>query len=125
MTNTQRVSPHRGTLLVSVTGGVLIPLFLFAFTMMSADTLEHKLGLGWLVNILMLSFLAPMAIWEWVFPRLPPCPSCGPTDTAIVATIATVFVFYAVATYLILMVISRLWHVKSRGSSPTVKEGSV
>lgn len=92
--------------------------------MMSADTLEHKLGLGWLVNILMLSFLAPMAIWEQVFPRLPPCPSCGPTDAAVVATILTVFVFYAVATYLILMAIRRLRHAKER-QLPECEKGKV
>jgi len=95
-------------LLISITGGVFIPLLLFAFTMMLGESLEHDWGLEWLANILIFSFVGPMAIWERVFPQLSSCPSCGPTDTAIVATIMTVFLFYSISTYLIQMVIKRL-----------------
>lgn len=91
--------------LVAITGGILIPLFLFGFTMMTAEYLEHDWGLEWLANLLTFSFVGPMVIWERVFPS---CPSCGPADTAIVATIVTVFLFYFVLTYLIQMVIGRL-----------------
>ena len=93
-------------LLISITGGVFIPLLLFGFTMMTAESLEHKWG--WLVNLVMFSFVGPMAVWERVFPHLPPCPSCGTTDKAIVATIVTVFLFYSVFTYLIQLVIGKL-----------------
>ncbi len=95
-------------LLISITGGIFIPLFLFAFTMMAVESLEHDWGLGWLANLLMFSFVGPMVIWERVFPHLPSCPSCGPTDKAIVATIVTVFLFYSVSTYLIQVLIKRL-----------------
>ena len=95
-------------LLISVSGGVLIPLFLFAFTMMAGESLEHDRGLGWLTNLLMFSFVGPMLLWERVFPHLPPCPSCGPTDAAVVATILTDFLFYSTLTYLIRVVIERL-----------------
>lgn len=92
--------------LVSISGGVFIPLLLFAFTMMMVERLD-KWGLGWLANVLMFSIVGPMAIWERVFPRLPSCPSCAPTDPAIVATIFTVFLFYFVLTYLIQLLIER------------------
>lgn len=95
-------------LLISVTGGIFIPLLLFAIAMMLGESLEHDRGLGWLVNLLMFSLVGPMVIWERVFPHSPPCPSCGPTDTAIVATILTVFLFYSILTYLIKVVIHRL-----------------
>jgi hypothetical protein len=95
-------------LLISFSGGVFIPLLLFAFTMIMVERLEHNWGMGWLANILMLSFVGPMAIWERVFPHQASCPSCGPTDKAIAATIVTVFLFYLVLTYLIQVVIGRL-----------------
>ncbi len=101
-------------LLVSITGGILIPISLFALTMMLGESLEHRWGLGWLANLLMFSFVGPMAIWERVFPHSPSCPSCGPTDTAIVATLVTVFLFYSVATYLIHVLIKRLRHREVR-----------
>ncbi len=91
--------------LIAITGGILIPLFLFGFTMMTAESLEHQWGLEWLANLLMFSFVGPMVIWERVFPS---CPSCGPADTAIVATIVTVFLFYSLMTYLIQMAIGRI-----------------
>jgi len=95
-------------LLISITGGIFIPLLLFATTMMLGESLEHDWGLGWLANLLMFSLVGPMAIWERVFPHSPSCPSCGPTDKAIVATIVTVFLFYSVSTYLIKVAIERL-----------------
>ena len=58
--------------LIAITGGILIPLFLFGFTMMTAESLEHGWGLGWLANLLMFSFVGPMVIWERVFPSCPP-----------------------------------------------------
>ena len=95
-------------LLISFSGGVLIPLLLFAAAMMLGESLEHRWGLGWLANLLMFSIVGPMVIWERVFPHSPSCPSCGPTDTAIVATIVTVFLFYSISTYLIQVLIERL-----------------
>jgi hypothetical protein len=92
-------------LLIAITGGILIPLFLFGFTMMIAESLEHRWGLGWLANLLMFLIVGPMAIWERVFPS---CPSCGLADTAIVATIVTVFLFYSITAYLVHMVIGKL-----------------
>ncbi len=95
-------------LLISFSGGVLIPLLLFVAAMMLAESLEHRWGLGWLANILMFSVVGPMVIWERIFPHSPACPSCGPTDTAMVATIATVFLFYSISTFLIQVLIGRL-----------------
>ena len=94
-------------LLISFSGGVLIPLLLFVAAMMLGESLEHRWGQGWLANLLMFSVVGPMVIWERVFPHSPACPSCGPTDTAIVATIATVFLFYFILTYLIQVLIGR------------------
>jgi len=101
-------------LFISITGGIFIPLVLFGFAMMLVEPLEHKWGLGWMANLLMFSFVGPVAIWERVFPHLTPCPSCGPTDRAIVATIITVFLFYAVLTYLIQVVAKRLRRTEVR-----------
>ena len=97
-------------LLISIGGGVLIPVSLFALTMMAGESLEHDLGMGWLASALMFSFVGPMALWERVFPHSPPCPSCGPTDSAMVATIVTDFLFYSVLVYLIQAAIGRLRH---------------
>jgi len=88
-------------LFISIAGGVFIPLLLFVFTMMMVERIEQNWRMGWLANVLMFSIVGPMAIWERVFPPSPSCLSCGPTDTAIIATIVTVFLFYAVLTYLI------------------------
>ena len=96
-------------LLISIGGGIFIPLLLFAFTMMVGESLEYDLGMGWLANLLMFSFVGPMVIWERVFPAPPSCPSCGPTDAAIIGTIVTVFMFYFLLTYLIQMAMERLW----------------
>jgi hypothetical protein len=101
-------------LLISISGGAFIPLLLFAFTMMMVERLEHSWGMAWLANLLMFSFVGPMVIWERVFPHQAPCPSCGPTDTAIAATIVTVFLFYFVLTYLIQVVIGRLRRGEAR-----------
>jgi hypothetical protein len=95
-------------LFISISGGLLIPLLLFAFTMMMAERLERDWGLGWLANLVAFLCVGPMAIWERVFPHSPSCPSCGPTDTAIAASIVTVFLFYAGLTYLIQVVVEKL-----------------
>lgn len=101
--------------LISIAGGIFIPLFLFAFALMAGESLEHW-GLGWLANLLMFAIVGPMAIWERVFPHALACPSCGPTDTAIVATLVTVFLFYSISTYIITVVIQRLRHRDVRPS---------
>ena len=95
-------------LLISFSGGVLVPSLLFAAAMILGESLEHRFGLGWLANLLMFSVLGAMVIWERVFPHSPACPSCGPTDTAVVATIATVFLFYSISTYFIQVLIGQL-----------------
>jgi hypothetical protein len=95
-------------LLISISSGVFIPLVLFAFTMMAGESLEHDRDMGWLANALMFSFVGPMALWERVFPHPPSCSSCGPTDSAIIATIVTDFLFYSVSVYLIQVVVGRL-----------------
>jgi hypothetical protein len=88
---------------VPVMGGVGIPLVLFTLAMMIGDALEHRWGMPWLANALRFSVVAPMALWERVFPPL----TTGPSDKAIVATIVTVFLFYAFATYLVQMAVGR------------------
>jgi len=95
-------------LLISISGGVFIPLLLFALSMMMVERLEHNWEMGWLAILLMFSIVGPMVIWERVFPHLPACPSCAPTDTAIVATIVTVFLFYSLLTFSIQLVIERI-----------------
>jgi len=95
-------------LLISISGGIFIPLFLFAFTMMAGESLENDLGLGWVGNLLMFSFLGPAILWERVFPPPPSCPSCWTTDAAIVATIITDFLVYSILTYLVRKVVERL-----------------
>ena len=95
-------------LLISIGGGIFIPLLLFAFTSMVGESLEYRFGMKWFANLLIFSFVGPMVIWARVFPPPPSCPSCGPTDAAIIATIVSVFLFYFLLTYFVQMAIERL-----------------
>lgn len=92
------------TLWVPIAGGICIPLFLFALVSFAGDAMEHRWGMPWLANALRLAVVGPMAMWEKVFPPLP----TGPTDKAIAATIVTVFLLYALLTYVIQMGVARL-----------------
>jgi hypothetical protein len=92
-------------LLISVGGGISIPILLLAFTSLVGEELDRR-GMEWAVNLLFFSFMGPLKIWERVFPP-PPCDSCGPTTAALVATIVTVFVIYASFTYLVRLLIER------------------
>jgi hypothetical protein len=89
---------------VPIAGGVCIPLLLFTLAMLIGDKLEYRWGMPWLANALRFSVVAPMALWERVFPPLP----TGPSDKAIVATIVTVFLLYALATYVVQTAAGRL-----------------
>lgn len=90
---------------VPIAGGVCIPFFLFTLAMLIGDALEHRWGMPWLADALRFSVTAPMMVWERVFRSLPAGP---PSDKAIVATIVTLFLFYALVTYVIQMVVGRV-----------------
>jgi hypothetical protein len=92
-------------ILISVAGGIFIPILLLAFTSLVGGELDRR-GMEWAVDLLFFSFMGPLKIWERVFPP-PPCDSCGPTTAALIATIVTVFVIYASLTYLVGVIIER------------------
>ena len=94
-------------LLISASGGISIPIFLFALTSLVGEELDRR-GMEWAVDLLTFWFRGPLKIWERVFPP-PPCDSCGPTAAALTATIVTVFVIFASLTYLIRVMIERSW----------------
>ena len=96
-------------LLISIGGGLLIPILLFALLPLVGPLLQMA-GAEWALNLLMHSFLGPLKIWMPIFPNS--CPSCGPTDEAIIATIITDFLFYSLLTHLVQMIIAR---ARSRG----------
>jgi len=92
-------------LLISVGGGISIPILLLALTSLVGEELERR-AVEWPIDLLFFSFMGPLKIWERVFPP-PPCDSCGPTTAALIATIVTVFVIYASFTYLVRLLIER------------------
>ena len=95
-------------LLISICGGIFIPLSLFAFTATVGETLEYDMEMEWAVNLLLYSFAGPLKIWDRTFPPPPSCPSCGPTTAALLATVITVFIFYSLLTYVVQVMIERL-----------------
>jgi len=92
-------------LLISFAGGITIPIVLLALTSLVGEQLEQR-GMEWPVDLLFLSFMGPLRIWERVFPP-PPCDSCGPTTAALAATILSDFVIYASLTYVVRLIIER------------------
>ncbi len=91
--------------LLSLCGGLLIPISLFIVFLLSAALFEMT-RMDWVVKIAFYSIAWPPDVWEPIFPNS--CESCGPTDEAIAATIATDFIFYSLVTYLIQLLIGRL-----------------
>ena len=83
-------------LLVSLCGGLLIPVFLFA---------TFPYSVTW-----------PLFFWESVFPS--GCESCGPSVGAIAASIATDFIFYSSLTHLIQLILRR----PRGGGAPSLSE---
>jgi hypothetical protein len=65
----------------------------------------EMLRMEWVVRVAFYTFAWPLEVWEPIFPN--PCESCGPTDEAIAATIATDFIFYSLLTYLIQLILGR------------------
>ncbi len=104
-------------LLIAFSGGIFIPHLLFAFTGLVGEFLEYEMGMEWAVHLLLYFFVGPLKIWDRVFPPPPSCPSCGPTTAALIATVITVFIFYALLTYLIQIMIEKLHHRKVRSLS--------
>jgi hypothetical protein len=104
-------------LLISVGGGISIPILLLAFASLVGEELDRR-GMEWAVDLLFFSFMGPLKIWERVFPP-PPCESCGPTTAALIATIVTVFVIYASLTYLVRVIIERSRSRNARALSET------
>jgi hypothetical protein len=100
-------------LLISVGGGISVPILLLAFTSLVGEELDRR-GMEWAVDLLFFSLMGPLKIWKRVFPP-PPCESCGPTTAALIATIVTVFVIYASLTYVVRVIIERS---RSRNARP-------
>ncbi len=92
-------------LLISIGGGLLIPVLLLAFAALVWELLE-MVGMRWAVELLFYTFLWPLKIWTTVFPHS--FSSCGPTEEAIIATIITDFLFYSSLTHLVQMIIARI-----------------
>ena len=94
-------------LFLAFLGGTFIPISLFLITAIVGKFLEDKMGMEWAVNLLIYSFMGPLKIWIRVFPQPASCVSCGPTRSAVSATLITIFLFYFLLSYLIQMVIGR------------------
>src|SRR3954449_4532436 len=94
-------------LLTSIAGGLLLPFGLFWFlnygAMLLSDAGHERSG-----TILVLVFLWPLLLADWIFPRPPSCPSCGPSDAALVTAIIIYFIFYSALTYVIQIVAAKL-----------------
>jgi hypothetical protein len=85
---------------VSCAGGILLPLGLFwllGFVMMYLYNRDpnHRL-----VKFLFVLIFWPQYVWEPIFPRVPSCSSCGPSDAALFATAVTIFLFWFGLTYI-------------------------
>jgi hypothetical protein len=104
-------------LLISFSGGILIPLILFAFTALVGEFLEYEMKWEWAANLLMYSFAGPLKLWDRVFPPPSTCPSCGPTNAALIATVITVFIFYASLTHVVQIMIEKFQNKEGQALS--------
>ena len=91
-------------LLISICGGLSIPLVLFVAAATLLPLLQ-QLDMEWAARFLFDTFMWPLRIWAPIFPN--PCESCGPSDAAIIATIITDFLLYSSLTHLIQVIIAR------------------
>jgi len=112
--NRRRVRIQRT--LISSIGGILIPLALFALIDPLAGYL-YPFEIEWPTEFLVILLAWPLFIWHRVFPPPPTCPSCG-TNTALAASVITIFIFWFVITYLSQILIGRLWAKRARTLVP-------
>jgi hypothetical protein len=101
---------------VSLCGGLLIPVFLFATFLLLARVFGVTGIMDRVLTFLLYSVTLPLFFWESVFPR--GCESCGPSVGAIAASIATDFIFYSSLTYLIQLILRR----PRGGDAPSLSE---
>jgi hypothetical protein len=92
---------------VSFAGGILLPLGLFWLLAFVTEYLHdgnvnYRLG-----KFLFVLIFWPQYIWEPIFPRVPPCSSCGPSDAALFGTAITIFLFWFAITYVLQIVLER------------------
>jgi len=96
-------------LLLSIAGGLLLPLILLWLlsavwgTLLDAGYERGAIFTG-------IAFFWPLQLAIRIFPPPSHCPSCGPTDAALVTAIIIYFAFYAAVTYIIQFLVARLWN---------------
>ena len=96
-------------LLISLAGGLILPLVLLWLLSAVAEKLLDA-GYERAVFSGAIAFFWPLQVAIRIFPPLPHCQSCGPTDAALITAIIIYFVFYAVVTYIIQILVARLWN---------------
>jgi hypothetical protein len=96
-------------LLISIAGGLILPLGFYTLIESVGGYLEFEMNMESTARVLAYAFLWPLLLWSWVFPPPPSCPSCGPTDAALVAAVITYFIFYSALTYLVQFLFANLW----------------
>jgi hypothetical protein len=104
-------------LLISLAGGLLIPVVLFwllNYVLIVLFESGHERS-GHTVGF---AFLWPLFLADRIFPQPPSCSSCGPTDASLVTAIIVYFVFYSALTYIIQIMISKLRVGKPRITKP-------
>ena len=84
-------------LLISIAGGIVIPLLLLLFFIVGASLIGMT-ELDWMLKPLFNLIWWPFAVWEPFFPSA--CGSCGPSIEAVAVNIATQFVVYTLLTYI-------------------------
>ena len=99
---------------VSFAGGILLPLGLFSLdayvtVCLLSRNLNNPFG-----KLLFVVVFWPQYIWERIFPRVPPCSSCGPSDAALFGTVITIFLFWFAITYVLQMFLERRWAKRTR-----------
>jgi len=101
-------------IIISFTGGILLPLGLFWLLALITEYLHDgdvNYGLG---KFLFVLIFWPQYLWERIFPRVPPCSSCGPSDAALFATAITIFLFWFAVTYAVQLFVGRVWSKRAR-----------
>jgi len=96
-------------LLLSLAGGLILPLVLLWLLSAVAERLLDA-GYERAVFSGAIAFFWPLQLAIRIFPPPPHCPSCGPTDAALITAIIIYFVFYAAVTYIIQILAARLWN---------------
>lgn len=93
-------------ILISVLGGVMIPLSLTG----SAILIVEILGIHWLeplARLLLMAVAWPLKIFSRVFPQATGVILEGPSSSALVATIIVDFLVYSLVSYSILVLLEK------------------